>query len=61
MKQRHTALLLAAIMVLSLLVPLVQAQEVTTDPEFMAVYYVSPNGNDNNDGTTIQTPFATVK
>lgn len=68
MKKRALALLLTVMMVCGLLVPTASAegQVQTTDAgtasnPVMATYYVSPNGSDNNDGTSQSAPFKTLE
>ena len=64
MKKKLLALLLTVLTVCNLLIPTVSAQESApaSEPEnVMATYYVSPDGDDGNDGQTAETPFATLE
>lgn len=64
MKKRLLALLLTVLTVCNLLIPSAAAVDTpdTAEPEnIMKTYYVSPDGDDSNNGTSPETAFATLE
>lgn len=59
MKKRILTLLLVVLMMVGYAVPFASAEG--TGNTVMKTFYVSPNGNDNNDGTSASAPFKTLE